>query len=304
VLWLMQTGYQPFAYAYAVHGSQSRFGALLSVPGYLAGAVGYVAVAIAVYALVTRPRLADFLAALWPRDPDRRLLATLLWAPLLLPAVTAPLLNVELTSLWVMQAWFLLPVLLLMPETVAVTRNAAVKVAFCVAALALVALLISPVLAYVKHTQGAGQGRAYYSPLADELTRRWHALTPQPLNIVVGEQDYAVAASFYAPDHPDVLPGFNFQASPWVTPARLEREGFAVICLDQNCAALAMQLAKDHPGARQEDVEVVRRFFGSATPPARFIVVLAPPRPWSSSLPRTVPPPRCRVADCSLPASG
>lgn len=279
LVWLMQTGYQPFTYAYAVHGAQSRFGALLSVPGYLAGAVGYVVIAVAVYAVVARPRPAEVFAALWPRDPDRRLLAALLWAPLLLPAVTAPLLDVELTSLWVMQAWFLLPLLLLIPETIAVTRDATVKVAFGVAALGLAALLISPVLAYVKHTQGAGQGRAYYSPLADEMTRRWHALTPQPLKIVVGEQDYAMAASFYAPDHPDAVPGFDFQASPWVTPARLEREGFVVICLDQNCAARAMQLAKDHPGARQEDVEVARRFVGSATAPARFIIVLAPPRP-------------------------
>lgn len=279
LVWLMQTGYQPFTYAYTVHGAQTRFGALLSVPGYLAGAVGYVAVAVVVYALVTRPRPAEVLAALWPRDPDRRMLAVLLWAPLLLPAVSAPLLNVELTPLWVMQAWFLLPVLLLMPEPITVSRDAAVKVAFGVAALALVALLISPVLAFMKHTQGAGQGRAYYSPLADELTLRWHVLTPRPLKIVVGEQDYAMAATFYAPDHPDVVPGFDFQASPWVTPARLEREGFAAICLDQNCAARAMQLAKNYPSARQEDVEVVRWFFGFATSPARFIVVLAPPRP-------------------------
>ena len=279
LLWLTQTGFQPFAYAYTVHGAPSWIQALSTVPPYLAGAVGYVLVAVAVYALAVRPQPGEVVAALWPRDPDRRMLAALLWVPLLLPAVSAPFLGVDLTALWTMQAWFLLPVLLLIPERIALARAAAVKVAAGVAAIALAALLVSPVLAFVKHTQGVGQGRAYYSPVSDELTRRWHALTPRPLKIVMGNQDFATAASFYAPDHPDSVPDFYFRASPWVTQARIEREGFAVICLDQSCAQRAMQLAKGHPGARQENIEVVRRFFGWATASARFIVVLAPPPP-------------------------
>ena len=279
LVWLTQTGFQPFAYAYAVHGTPSRFGALATVPRYLTGAVAYVSVLLAAYALAVRPRLGQVLAALWPRDPDRRMLAVLLWAPLLLPPLSVPFLDIGLTSLWTMQAWFLLPVLLLLPENITLSRDAAVKVAAGVVAIALVSLLASPVAAYVKHTRGIGQGRAYYSPLAQELTQRWHALTGRPLTIVAGAQDEAIAASFYSSDHPDSVPGFDFQASPWVTPARLAREGFAVICLDRSCAAHAMQLAKDHPGTRRESIEVVRRFFGSATAPARFIVVLAPPRP-------------------------
>ena len=155
LVWLEQTGFRPFSYAYVVHGGRSPFEALLSVPGYLAGSVGYVAVALIVYALIVRPRPGDVVAALWPRDPDRRMLAVLLWAPLLLPAVTAPLLDLALTSLWTMQGWFLLPILLLMPERVALRRAAAVHVASGVAVIALVALLASPVLAFVKHAQGA-----------------------------------------------------------------------------------------------------------------------------------------------------
>jgi 4-amino-4-deoxy-L-arabinose transferase-like glycosyltransferase len=278
LVWLEQTGFRPFSYAYVVHGGRSPFEALLSVPGYLAGSVGYVAVALIVYALIVRPRPGDVVAALWPRDPDRRMLAVLLWAPLLLPAVTAPLLDLALTSLWTMQGWFVLPILLLMPERVALRRTAAVHVAAGVAVIALVALLASPVLAYVKHMQGAGQSREYYEPLADELSRRWHALTPRPLRIVMGDQDFALAMSFYAPDHPDSVPAFDVSASPWVTPARIESEGFAVICRDASCAQRAVQLAKDRD-VRQQDIEVVRWFFGSATAPERFTLVLVPPRP-------------------------
>lgn len=278
LLWLQQTGYQPFDYAYAVHGTRSWFGALASVPSYLLGAAGYVAVAVLVYWLAARPQPREVAAALWPSDPDRRFLAVLLWAPLLLPAIGAPLLKVDQTALWTMQSWFLLPVLLLMPARVPVSRDAAVKVAAGVAVFWIGALAVSPVLAWVKHTQGAGQGRAYYSPLAAELTARWHALTPRPLNIVIGDQDFVLGTGFYSPDHPDAVPGFDFAAAPWVTPARMAAEGFAAICSNRSCAQQAMQLAKDHPGARQEEVEVVRRFLGSPTAPARFILVLAPPR--------------------------
>lgn len=279
LLWLTQTGFQPFNYAYVVHGARSTFGALATVPAYLAGSVGYVALPIAVYWLAARPHPRDVMAALWPRDPDRRQLAVLLWAPLLLPAVTTPLLDVEIVALWTMQAWFLLPVLLLMPRAVTLPRMAAVKVAAGVAAMALVALLASPLIAYVKHVQGPGQGRSYYSPMVDELSRRWRAFTPHPLKIVIGSQDHVLAAGFYAPDRPDLVAGFDFNSAPWVTPARMEREGFAVICLDQGCAGRGMQMAKGHPGARQEEFEVVRRFFGRTTAPERFIVVLVPPQP-------------------------
>lgn len=278
LVWLERTGFQPFAYAYEVHGASSPWQALSTVPGYLAGAVGYVLVAVAAYWLAVRLTVAEFIAALWPSDPDRRMLAVLLWAPLLLPPLSVPFLDIDLTSLWTMQAWFLLPVLLLMPERIALSRDARIGLAAGVAAVALAALLASPVLAFVKHMQGAGQGRAYYSPLASELTRRWHALTGRPLTIVMGEQNNSMAETFYAPDHPDSVPGFYLKGSPWVTPERMAREGFAVICVDRPCVQQALQLTRDHPDTRQEDVQVTRRFFGSATAPARFTLVLAPPR--------------------------
>ena len=94
----------------------------------------------------------------------------------------------------------------------------------------------------------------------------------------MGDQDFALAMSFYAPDHPDSVPAFDVAASPWVTPARIESEGFAVVCRDASCARRAMQLAINRD-ARQQDIEVVRRFFGSATAPERFTLVLVPPRP-------------------------
>ena len=152
----------------------------MTVPGYLIGALAYVALMVLVFALATRTRPAAILASIWPRDPDRRLLATLLWGPLLLPALGAPLLSAKITSLWTMQAWFLLPVLLLAPESVRLTRAAAVRVAGAVAVFTLAAVLISPAMALLKHRQPTNDGRAYYSLVADELTRRWRETSTAP----------------------------------------------------------------------------------------------------------------------------
>jgi 4-amino-4-deoxy-L-arabinose transferase-like glycosyltransferase len=277
--WLFTTGFQPFAYADSVHGASSSAAALASVPNYLLGAVAYVSVVLIVFWLATGARLADVWGALWPHDPDRRMLAVLLWAPLLLPAITVPLTRGVITPLWTMQAWFLLPILLLMPERIELRRSAAVGVAAGVLSYTLAVVLSAPVLAWLKHRHLDRDGRSYQSLVARELTRRWSAATGRPLKIVLGDFGYSNAVTYYAPDHPDAVPRFLFHAAPWVTPARMAREGFAAVCRNEACATYAMQLAADHPGARREEIEIKRTFLGTLSPPARFTLVLAPPKP-------------------------
>jgi 4-amino-4-deoxy-L-arabinose transferase-like glycosyltransferase len=278
VHWLFTTGFQPFAYADTVHVVSSPLAAMSSVPIYLTGALGYVSVAAIVFWLATRPRPADVWAALWPRDPDRRMLAALLWAPLLLPAITTPLTRGNITPLWTMQSWFLLPILLLMPERIGLRRSAAIGAAVAVAAYTLVVVLSSPVLALLKHRNLDRDGRNYFSLVAKELTRRWNAETGRPLKIVLGQPYFSIAAAYYSPDHPDSVPYFAISATPWVTRERMAREGFAAICRDEACATTALGLAADHPGAHREEIEIRRTFLGAPGQPARFTLVLAPPK--------------------------
>ena len=67
-----------------------------------------------------------------PSNPDRRMLVVLLAVQLLLPALSAPFVGVELTPLWTMQAWFLLPIILLGPPTTVVPRMKAAYIAAAV----------------------------------------------------------------------------------------------------------------------------------------------------------------------------
>jgi hypothetical protein len=96
------------------------------------------------------------------------------------------------------------------------------------------------------------------------------------LSIVLGE--LSIETSFYSSDHPDAVPGFSLSVAPWVTPGRMAREGFAVICRDEGCAAHALQLAAGHPGVRRDRIEVTRTFLGVPSAPKHFVLVLAPPR--------------------------
>ena len=71
----------------------------------------------------TKPSRAVAADMLWPGAPERRLATTAFWLPLLLPAVLAPIFGFEITSLWTMSAWALLPVVLLSSPLIALDRR-------------------------------------------------------------------------------------------------------------------------------------------------------------------------------------
>jgi 4-amino-4-deoxy-L-arabinose transferase-like glycosyltransferase len=278
--WLWQNGPQTFDYAYAVHGAPSELELLYSVLKYLGGAIGYVAVPCVAYVLATRPSPAAVRQALWPDDPDRRMLVILLLAPLLLPALTAPILKVDLTPLWTMAAWYLLPIVLLAPNTVILTRGALTTVAATVLIVTVIILAYAPVQAWKYHSRGINDSRGYSHTLADTVTREWHARFGSPLTITLGDIPLTTAVSFYSADHPDAVHGFNLVTAPWVTPERMAREGFAVLCPAKEpfCVGLAQQLTAGYPSAQRIDVTLENVFFGDRALPAPFVLYLIPPQ--------------------------
>jgi 4-amino-4-deoxy-L-arabinose transferase-like glycosyltransferase len=277
--WLAATGFLPFHYALAVHGEASREAVVAGTGAYAVGAVAYVSVLVAVYLLAVRPDWATVKDALWPSQPDRRMLAVLLWVPLVVPMPVAIVMGVRITSLWTMQAWFLLPIVLLAPAAAVLRRPAAIGVAALVASITLGALLASPAIAWIRHVNGTKEARSYYRLLAVEAAARFQTATGRPLSIVAGDPLLAVAATFYAPGHPDALPGPDLATAPWITPARLAREGFVALCKsgDDDCLNQARQISGERPDAIRADVELVPRFLGTDGPPQAFTLLLVPP---------------------------
>jgi 4-amino-4-deoxy-L-arabinose transferase-like glycosyltransferase len=275
--WLMTSTFTPFDYVYVAHGHSALPAVIASVGFYLVGAAGYVALPTAIYGLAVRPDARLLAETFWPSDPDRRMLVVLLAAQLLLPALSAPFLGVELTPLWSMQAWFLLPIILLGPPTAVVPRMKAAYIAAAVIGITALALAAAPVVAWTKHTGGTKHGQSYYRAISDEITQEWRRHTDRPLTIVMG--DMAEAVTFYSPDHPDAVPYFNLRVAPWVTPDRIAHEGYAVLCDQPNCVNEAARRAAGEPRAIRREIELKRRHLGHEGPSARFTVLIVPPAP-------------------------
>ncbi len=280
IRWLMTTGFQPFVYAYAVHGDASLRDELINAPSFLAGCLGYAALPILVYWLLVRPGRATVIETIWPSDPDRRMLVVALAGFFLLPAISVFGFGVLQTSLWSMPAYFLLPIVLLSPPSAVLTQRAAATFALAMLAFTLLApTVIAPVLAWRNFRADGDGSRAYIVPLSGAVTRAWHDVVGRPLTIVLGDATLDQAVAFYSPDHPDAAPDSSLAAAPWITPTRLAGEGFAAVChaQDAGCMSAAEHAGGPQPRARRSTVEIVPHFLGQAGAPARFTILVVPP---------------------------
>ena len=146
LVWLYQHDFEPFGYALVVHGDKSFAAAFISVLGYLAGSAGYVAIPVMIALVAGRPGRATLADIMWPADPDRRLAAAAFWGPLLLPVAGALASGTDITSLWSMSAWTLLPVLLLSPPAMTISSVDMRRLLAFAVALPLVMLIMSPAI--------------------------------------------------------------------------------------------------------------------------------------------------------------
>ncbi|HEU5019517.1 MAG TPA: glycosyltransferase family 39 protein [Pseudolabrys sp.] len=273
--WLTQHAYAPFAYAVQVHGDKDYGASALSALSYLGGSVAYVIVPLAVALAVTPPSRKAWANVVWPAQPERRLAAAAFWGPLLLP-VAAAFAGAEITSLWSMSAWSLLPVLLFSSPMVKVRSLDNERVLLAAIALPLAMLIASPMVAIVEQREAPPPERAQAQLLAAQIDREWHGMTAEPLRYIGGDSAVADAAAAYATDAP--LP---LHLAPGVGAAQLARSGAALVCFaeDRVCRKSAAVQAAKIPGSRTIASDITRDFLGFRGKPQRYTIVLLPPRP-------------------------
>jgi 4-amino-4-deoxy-L-arabinose transferase-like glycosyltransferase len=271
LLWLYRHDFAPFGYAMSIHGAKSFADTAMATLGYLAGSAGYVAIPVLIVLAAARPSRATIADMAWPADTDRRLAAVAFWGPLLLPAAGALASGTELTSLWSMSAWTLLPVVLLSPPAVIVRQIDTHRILTGAVVLPLVMLMASPVIAIIAQRNGPPPATAQSNLLASEIERRWHALTPQPLRFVGGDAGLVNGVISYAADRPRALADL-----PRPDTAELARSGQAIVCFaeDAKCRAAGAALA----GGRMIENEIVRNFLRFPGKPQRYTIFIAPPR--------------------------
>jgi 4-amino-4-deoxy-L-arabinose transferase-like glycosyltransferase len=147
LVWLVRHDFAPFSYAVGVHGEKPFLETAGAALGYLAGSAAYVAVPVVIALIAARANLATLSDMIWPRDADRRLAATAFWAPLLLPVVAALASGTDITSLWSMSAWTLLPVVLLSPAAMTISAVDTRRLLAFASVFPVVMLIVAPAIA-------------------------------------------------------------------------------------------------------------------------------------------------------------
>jgi 4-amino-4-deoxy-L-arabinose transferase-like glycosyltransferase len=288
--WLYATGFASLSDLAATHTGAPLMRVLRKDALCIVEGIASVAVLLAVYWVAVRPDRATLRETFWPPDPDARMLVVLLAVPLVLPAVAAPFVGTVLTPPWTMPAGFLLPIVLLRPKAAELTRVAAIRLTALVATITIITLAAAPWLAQRTHAAGTPEGREYYRQVSAEITNAWHLGTGLPLRIVMGDRDLASAVTFYSPDHPDAMGGFETPSLPspargggkgggWITPERLAQDGWAAICNadDEQCVAAARQQAAGKSNVQFITYSTINRYLGKGGKLGRFFFILAAP---------------------------
>jgi hypothetical protein len=190
----------------------------------------------------------------------------------------AVVLTVAIESIWVMPAMTLLPIVLLSSPLVAISHLAAVRLLAFAVVSPLVMLAVSPLVALGVQLNGVPEHSSDYRAVAAAVERVWRAHTDKPLRIV-GSTTFVNGIVFYFKDLPSTFDIDNPKLTPWVADERLRREGAAIVCPETEafCMRALGGYAAHYHVVADEDAVVSRRFFGFATPPERYeIIVIAP----------------------------
>jgi hypothetical protein len=272
LVWVYQHDFAPFGYAMVAHGAKSFAGTAFAALGFLAGSAGYVAIPVIIALIAARRGRAPLADIMWPAEPDRRLAAGAFWGPLLLPVAGALASGTDITSLWSMSAWTLLPVLLLSPPAMTIAAVDTRRLLAIAVALPLVMLIASPGIAIIAQRNGPPPNSAQAGLLAAEVERFWHAATPLPLRFVGGAGDLTDGVASYAADRPRVLTDM-----PLPDAAELVRSGMTIVCFAEDATCRDKVNAMGATGRRIE-TEIVRNFLGFPGKPQRYTIFIVPPR--------------------------
>jgi 4-amino-4-deoxy-L-arabinose transferase-like glycosyltransferase len=273
LLWLVQSDFESFSYAMLVHGDKPFAATVAAALAYVAGAFGYIALPLVIAGAITRPGVQTLSDIVWPQETERRLVAAAFWGPLLLPAIAAVVGGVEITSLWSMPAFALLPVLLLSSPTAAIREVDTRRILLGAAVLPIVMLVLSPLITIAAQRAGPAPASAQASLLAGEVERLWYQSTPQPLRFIGGDADLAYGVAAYAADRPRALTGM-----PAPPASELAQSGFVWLCFVEDAGCRSQAVAHGGPAAKLVETQIVRNFLRFAGKPQRYTIFIVAPK--------------------------
>jgi 4-amino-4-deoxy-L-arabinose transferase-like glycosyltransferase len=273
LLWLVEDDFESFSYAMLVHGEKAFAATVIAAVGYVAGTIGYIAFPLVVVGAIVRPGVKTLSDVVWPQETERRLVAAAFWGPLLLPVIMAVAGGAEITSLWSMPAFSLLPVLLLSSPATTIGEGDTRRILLGAAVLPIAMLVVSPLLTIAAQRAGPAPASAQASLLAGEVERLWHQTTPQPLRFIDGSEDLAYGVTTYAVERPRALIGM-----PVPPAAELARSGFVWLCFAEDVVCRSRAVEHDGAAVKLVETQIVRNFLRIAGKPQRYAIYIVPPK--------------------------
>ena len=277
LFWLAAHSVTPLDYAAAMHqGTPSAV--LLAAIGTPVAVLGYASLAILTFLLAVRPTLRDLRDLVWPADADRRMVAVAFLGPLVVSTIALAAFGKVSNSVWTIPAWTLFGAFMLSPPGLAIDRRSRLGALATMVALPLILDVISPVMA-IYYGESGDKGRYdFASRLAHDIDSHWHQLIDLPLAYVAGDADASDGLTFYAVDHPPVLPDFAAAAGSSNRSDRIRR-GIVIICRAANagCLATAEKAAGQRDDVVRYETTVSRTFLGREQRSAPLVVFMLPP---------------------------
>jgi Dolichyl-phosphate-mannose-protein mannosyltransferase len=270
--WLEKHNFSPVEYAMLVHGGHTAGNAAWADLRYFVDSMAYVLVPIAAVIVLARPSLATLADMAWPADRDRRLVAVIFWTPLVLPMLPALIWGVEIHGVWSMSSWTLLPVLLLSPQSVQISRPSMAWVIGAAVAFPLLMLIAAPGVALTLHELGIPPEHAHTRMLARQVEAAWHNTTAKPLRYIGG--DLADGVLSYTSSRPNLLPNLSQSQAKRVT-----EYGVALVCFaeDSGCVDTSSGIATRNPASQRIETQLERTYFGIAGQPQSYVIFIVPP---------------------------
>jgi hypothetical protein len=254
--------------------TQASFSATLAGSlRYLLGVSAYAAGPLVLLAAL-RPSSAVLRDIAWPADAERRQALILFVVPLILPALVNLVLPHRLTAVWTYPNWALLPVVLYGSRQLVIDAAATAAAGLVAAAMALVALIAAPVVAYEKLRTGLDPNRPDAEPVATAAAR---IAGSAPVRLFWGSAALTNGLPFY-------LPGarpLNVDPLSAAGRAASKSEGLLLVCLDGDtpCRASVAALAGGDAERRSDDIVIRHTFLGFTGPATKVHVTVVPAAP-------------------------
>lgn len=281
LVWLVINDFPPLRYTFGSHFVATFGGALYSSIAYIIGGVAYLAAPVVLLAVLARPSRATIADTLWPSQPARRTVVVAFVLPIVLPAAAAIAAKSALTPLWTMPAMALAPAILLSSPLLRFSHAAAVRMLAIAIAFPLIMIVASPFIAGAIHVRGVPNDATHYRLLAAEMEKVWRRTTEKPLRLVGGDTTLANGTVFYFPSRTSAYDLMDPALTPWVTDARIARDGIALTCraADAGCRQAMDRMVSRHAAGQQADVEISSTYLGHTDAAGRYRIVTIPPRP-------------------------